>query len=166
MYHALSPEHLSHDNYTFVPLCTNQFCNFDLVNNLRASPAHRNKTPLTSSRPAPEQNAAHIPTASAGTNRRSHPHGQRRNKAPLSIPTTSTGTKRRSHPHSQYRNKSPLTSPRPAPEQNAAHLTTASAGTKCRSASPPQRRNSSQFSTSACHEVQTTSRRQAKLRIS
>ncbi|HHQ6086758.1 TPA: hypothetical protein ACSR08_004335, partial [Enterobacter asburiae] len=65
---------MSHDNYTFVPLCTNQFCNFDLVNNLRASPAHRNKTPLSiptasagtkrrsaSPQPAPEQNAAHIP---------------------------------------------------------------------------------------------------------
>ncbi|MCK7100911.1 hypothetical protein L8P93_25710, partial [Enterobacter kobei] len=83
-----------------------------------------------SPQPVPEQITAHIPTASAGTKRRSPHHGQHRNKAPLSIPTTSTGTKRRSHPHSQYRNKSPLTSPRPAPEQNAAHLTTASAGTK------------------------------------
>ncbi|MCU3793297.1 hypothetical protein N8W30_21310, partial [Enterobacter hormaechei subsp. steigerwaltii] len=74
-----------------------------------------------SPRPAPEQNAAQ------------HPHGQCRNKAPLSIPTASTGTKRRSasprpapeqnaaqHPHGQCRNKAPLTSPAPAPEQIAA----------------------------------------------
>ncbi|MDH1190802.1 hypothetical protein, partial [Enterobacter cloacae] len=71
---------MSHDNYTFVPLCTNQFCNFDLVNNLRTSPAHRNNSPLTSPQPAPEQNAAHLSTASAGTKRRSPQHGQRRNK--------------------------------------------------------------------------------------
>ncbi|MEA3684378.1 hypothetical protein VBL86_22585, partial [Enterobacter hormaechei] len=89
---------MSHDNYTFVPLCTNQFCNFDLVNNLRTSPAHRNsslitlprkhrnKPPLTSARPAPEQIAAHLTTASAGTNRRSPHHGQRRNKSPLTSP--------------------------------------------------------------------------------
>ncbi|WP_431614915.1 hypothetical protein, partial [Enterobacter quasihormaechei] len=50
---------MSHDNYTFVPLCTNQFCNFDLVNNLRASPAHRNKTPLTSTPQSNKQKAAH-----------------------------------------------------------------------------------------------------------
>lgn len=101
MYHALSPEHLSHDNYTFVPLCTNQFCNFDLVNNLRASPAHRNKTPLS------------IPTASTGTKRRSPHNGQRR----------SAGTDRSSvHQHATRYKPHPGDKRTPASVSNHMHI--------------------------------------------
>ncbi|MCK7100912.1 hypothetical protein L8P93_25715, partial [Enterobacter kobei] len=75
--------------------------------------------------PAPEQSAAQ------------HPHGQHRNKTPLTSPAPAPEQSAAQHPHGQHRNKTTLTSPAPAPEQNAAHLTRPCAGTKRRSPHPP-----------------------------